>query len=124
MLVSICQQYEVKEPKYEYPPSNFVLPKSTWQPSSKQYVPPRNDFQPPKFDFQLPKSTYTGPKSQTSGGVVVSGEFAAPLLRIREMGYFNNEHTLALLKKHDGDIQMVVDDLCTMSDNDWAQNRH
>lgn len=101
-----------------------MLPKSTWQPSDKQYVPPRNDFQPPKSDYQLPKSTYTGPKSQLSGGVVYSGEFAAPLKRIREMGYFNNERTLALLKKHNGDVHLVVDELCMETDNEWCENRH
>ncbi|KAK7111984.1 microtubule-associated protein futsch-like [Littorina saxatilis] len=116
-----AETHEGKESDYEFKPSDYKPPTSTWKPSNNQYTPPRNDFKPPKSNFQLPKCTYTGPKSQS---VESSDEFAAPLERIREMGYFNNKRSVALLKKHKGDVHRVVDELLKESDNDWAGQRH
>ena len=122
--IVLSVQGEVLEEEYEPRESTFEMPKSTWKPSSQQYVPPRSNFQLPKSDYQLPKNSYTAPKSQVPAGLGVGSEYAVPLQRLREMGYFNNERSLALLRKYSGDIQKVVNEIFEESDNDWAARRH
>ncbi|KAL8586448.1 hypothetical protein ACOMHN_050043 [Nucella lapillus] len=71
-------------------------------------------------EYQMPESIYVGPQAHVGMG----GEYAGAVQRIREMGYFNNEHILALRKKHEGDVLKVVNELRQETDSDWAQHRH
>ncbi|XP_076459408.1 uncharacterized protein LOC143292750 [Babylonia areolata] len=116
--------YEYQESSYVYKPNEYKMPESTWQPTNKEYMPPKSNFKVTKSEYQMPKSTYTGPQTQVPAGVGMVGEFAGPLQRIREMGYFNNERTLALLRKYEGDVQKVVNELVEETDSDWAERRH
>ncbi|KAL8584941.1 hypothetical protein ACOMHN_043577 [Nucella lapillus] len=109
---------------YKFSTPDYKFRESTWQPSTEEYVPKKSSYTLPKSEYQMPKSIYMGPQAQVPGGVGVGGEYSGAVQRIREMGYFNNERILALLKKHEGDMLKVVNELCQETDSDWAQHRH
>lgn len=44
--------------------------------------------------------------------------------KLREMGFCNRERNEELLKKHNGDVETVVQELLSMSENDWMEQRH
>lgn len=39
------------------------------------------------------------------------------------MGFANRQLNLKLLKKHNNDLNKVIQNLLDVNDNDWAQNR-
>ncbi|KAL8561576.1 hypothetical protein ACOMHN_024812 [Nucella lapillus] len=105
---------------YKFTTPDYKFRESIWQPSTEEYVPKKSNYTLPMREYQMPESIYVGPQAQVGMG----GEYAGAVQRIREMGYFNNEHILALRKKHEGDVLKVVNELRQETDSDWAQHRH
>ncbi|GBM93706.1 Next to BRCA1 gene 1 protein [Araneus ventricosus] len=47
-----------------------------------------------------------------------------PMEQLIEMGFCNRQQNETLLKKHNGDLHLVVAELVSLNDNDWYASRH
>nr|XP_015930853.1 uncharacterized protein LOC107457248 isoform X2 [Parasteatoda tepidariorum] len=68
--------------------------------------------------LQRPTNIHTGTPS------VNRSETLNPMDQLIEMGFCNRQQNETLLKKHNGDVAVVVAELVNLNDNEWYASRH
>ena len=99
--------------------SEEVSPSASPPQSPQLFYPPKQQYIPPKSQYVLPspcdvpvlKKWQPNPPS-------------SPLEQLMEMGFADRQRNVLLLKKHNGNVQAVVQELLAEIDNDWSSNRH
>ncbi|KAF8786747.1 Next to BRCA1 protein like [Argiope bruennichi] len=67
---------------------------------------------------ELPQAATSGPTLNTHSTNL------NPMEQLIEMGFCNRQQNESLLKKHNGDLHLVVAELVSLNDNDWYASRH
>ncbi|KAJ8319830.1 hypothetical protein KUTeg_001417 [Tegillarca granosa] len=101
----------------------FTSTQSTWKPKEEKWTPKENTFVPPKSDWTPPKDTWK-PPSQGISNLSSTSSSKSPMGKLVEMGFCNRDLNQELLKKHNDDVEAVVQDLLSTTDNDWWNRRH
>ena len=98
--------------KWTPPKDTHTPPKQGWTPPKADYKPPKSEWKPKKSDFKPPSDEWTAPKEK------------GPMGKLIEMGFTNRELNKNLLKKHNDDMEKVVQELLSQADTDWHSRRH
>lgn len=108
---------------YQNGSGKFTPPQSGWKPKEEKWTPKESTFVPPKSEWTPPKDTWKPP---TQGIPNLSSTLSSksPMGKLVEMGFCNRELNKELLKKHNDDVEAVVQDLLSSTDNDWWHRRH
>jgi len=86
---------------------------------SLQYVPPQsNTWNPPS------QSEWTPPPQWSPETVDEEHQPQTSMTQLLEMGFANRAQNEALLDKHNGDVEKVIQELITGTENDWHVTRH
>ncbi|CAG2226604.1 NBR1 [Mytilus edulis] len=112
--------------------NSYKPPTSSWKPKESDFKPPQSDWKPkdeankeaepwkaPNADYKPPKSEWK-PKSDKWQPPKEAG----PMAKLKEMGFCNRELNEKLLKKHNDDVETVVQELLSTTENDWMAQRH
>lgn len=112
--------------------NSYKPPTSSWKPKESDFKPPQSDWKPkdeankeaepwkaPNADYKPPKSEWK-PKSDKWQPPKEVG----PMAKLKEMGFCNRELNEKLLKKHNDDVETVVQELLSTTENDWMAQRH
>lgn len=108
---------------YQNGSGKFTSTQSTWKPKEEKWTPKENTFVPPKSDWTPPKDTWK-PPSQGISNLSSTSSSKSPMGKLVEMGFCNRDLNQELLKKHNDDVEAVVQDLLSTTDNDWWNRRH
>lgn len=111
--------------------NNYKPPTSSWKPKETEYKPPRSDWKPKdntksEEAWKAPNSAYKPPTSswKPNSDKWQPPKGNGPMGKLREMGFCNREINEELLKKHNDDVEAVVQELLSMTENDWMNQRH
>ena len=94
------------------PKEDWTPPKPEWTPPKPEWTPPKSDWKPQDSDFKAPTADWVPPKEK------------GPMGKLFEMGFTNRELNNKLLRKHNDDVEKVVQELLSQADKDWYNRRH
>ena len=98
--------------------NDFKPPQSNWKPKDghkseeSPWIPPNKTYKPPTSSWRPSEDKWQPPREE------------GPMGKLGEMGFCNRELNEKLLKKHNNDVEAVVQELLSTTENDWMEQRH
>lgn len=94
-----------KPPKSDWKPKENENTETAWKSTNEKYKPPKSEWKPTEDKWLPPKEI-------------------GPMGKLQEMGFCNRELNIKLLKKHNDDVEAVVQEILATNENNWMEQRH
>ena len=112
---------------------DYKPPTSSWKPKENSFKPQKSEWKPKaegntdeSTPWKAPNDKYMPPKSEWKPKAEKwqPPKENGPMGKLKEMGFCNRELNEKLLKKHNDDVEAVVQEILATNENDWMEQRH